>query len=54
MRARMSKSALMRCDDPVVSVTFENLSERALDGRVIVSPGIDPVWRTQGQAASVV
>jgi len=27
VRARMSKSALMRCDDPVV-VTFENLTER--------------------------
>ena len=24
----MSKSALMRCDDPVVLVTFENLTER--------------------------
>jgi PAS domain-containing protein len=28
VRARMSKSALMRCDDPVVLVTFENLTER--------------------------
>ena len=28
VRARMSKSALMRCDDPVVLVTFENLSEQ--------------------------
>ena len=27
VRARMSKSALMRCDDPVV-VTFENLTEQ--------------------------
>src|SRR5574337_38097 len=27
VRARMSKSALMRCDDPVL-VTFENLTER--------------------------
>ena len=27
VRARMSKSALMRCDDPVV-VTFDNLTER--------------------------
>jgi PAS domain-containing protein len=27
VRARMSKSALMRCDDPVVA-TFENLTER--------------------------
>jgi PAS domain-containing protein len=27
VRARMSKSALLRCDDPVV-VTFENLTER--------------------------
>jgi len=28
VRARMSKSALMRRDDPVVLVTFENLTER--------------------------
>ena len=28
VQARMSKSALMRCDDPVVLVTFENLTER--------------------------
>ena len=28
VRARMSKSALMRCDDPVVLVVFENLTER--------------------------
>jgi PAS domain-containing protein len=28
VRAMMSKSALMRCDDPVVLVTFENLTER--------------------------
>jgi hypothetical protein len=28
VRARMSKSALMRCDDPVLLVTFENLTER--------------------------
>jgi PAS domain S-box-containing protein len=28
VRARMSKSALMRCDDPVVLVTAENLTER--------------------------
>jgi PAS domain S-box-containing protein len=28
VRARMSKSALMRSDDPVVLVTFENLTER--------------------------
>lgn len=28
VRARMSKSALMRCDDPIVLVTFENLTER--------------------------
>lgn len=28
VRARMSKSALMRHDDPVVLVTFENLTER--------------------------
>ncbi|MGH3556575.1 PAS domain S-box protein [Mycobacterium sp.] len=28
VRARMSKSALMRCDDPVALVTFENLTER--------------------------
>jgi PAS domain S-box-containing protein len=28
VRARMSKSALMRCDDPVVLATFENLTER--------------------------
>jgi PAS domain-containing protein len=28
VRARMSKSALKRCDDPVVLVTFENLTER--------------------------
>jgi PAS domain S-box-containing protein len=28
VRARMSKSALMRCDDPVVLVTFDNLTER--------------------------
>jgi PAS domain S-box-containing protein len=28
VRARMSKSALMRSDDPVVLVTFENLTEQ--------------------------
>jgi PAS domain S-box-containing protein len=28
VRARMSKSALMRSEDPVVLVTFENLTER--------------------------
>jgi hypothetical protein len=28
VRATMRKSALMRCDDPVVLVTFENLTER--------------------------
>jgi hypothetical protein len=28
VRARMSKSALMRRDDPFVLVTFENLTER--------------------------
>jgi PAS domain-containing protein len=28
VRAKMSRSALMRCDDPVVLVTFENLTER--------------------------
>jgi PAS domain-containing protein len=28
VQARMSKSATMRCDDPVVLVTFENLTER--------------------------
>ena len=28
VRARMSNSAMMRCDDPVVLVTFENLTER--------------------------
>jgi len=28
VRARMSKLALMRCDDPVVLVTFEDLTER--------------------------
>ncbi|MGA9677253.1 MAG: PAS domain-containing protein [Mycobacterium sp.] len=28
VRARMSKSATMRRDDPVVLVTFENLTER--------------------------
>ena len=28
VRARMSNSALKRSDDPVVLVTFENLSER--------------------------
>jgi hypothetical protein len=28
VRARMSKSALMRHDDPVVLVTFDNLTER--------------------------
>ncbi|MGA7049677.1 MAG: PAS domain-containing protein [Mycobacterium sp.] len=28
VRARMSKSALRRSDDPVVLVTFENLTER--------------------------
>jgi PAS domain-containing protein len=28
VRARMSKSALMRCDDPVVLVTFENLTDQ--------------------------
>jgi PAS domain-containing protein len=28
VRARMSKSAFVRCDDPIVLVTFENLTER--------------------------
>ena len=28
VRARMSKSALVRSDDPVMLVTFENLTER--------------------------
>jgi PAS domain S-box-containing protein len=28
VRARMSKSAMLRSDDPVVLVTFENLTER--------------------------
>jgi PAS domain S-box-containing protein len=28
VRARVSKSALMRCDDPVVLVTFKDLTER--------------------------
>jgi PAS domain-containing protein len=28
VRARMSKSALKRCDDPVVLVTFDNMTER--------------------------
>ncbi len=28
VRARMSKSALKRSDDPVMLVTFENLTER--------------------------
>jgi PAS domain-containing protein len=28
VRARMSESALKRCDDPVVLVTFENLTEQ--------------------------
>jgi hypothetical protein len=28
VRAKMSKSALKRSDDPVVLVTFENLMER--------------------------
>jgi PAS domain-containing protein len=28
VRAKMSKSALMRCDDPVVLVTFDNLTEQ--------------------------
>jgi PAS domain S-box-containing protein len=28
VRARMSNSAMMRCDDPVVLVTFESLTER--------------------------
>jgi PAS domain S-box-containing protein len=28
VRARMSKSALMRRDDPLVLVTFDNLTER--------------------------
>jgi PAS domain S-box-containing protein len=28
VRARMSKSALMRCDDPVMLVTFEDFTER--------------------------
>jgi PAS domain-containing protein len=28
VRAKMNKSALMRCDDPLVLVTFENLTER--------------------------
>jgi len=28
VRAKMSKSALMRCDDPVILVTFDNLTEQ--------------------------
>ncbi len=28
VRASMSKSVLMRCDDPVVLVTFDNMTER--------------------------
>jgi PAS domain-containing protein len=28
VRARMSTSALIRCDDPVVLVTFDDLTER--------------------------
>jgi PAS domain S-box-containing protein len=31
VRAKMSTSALMRCDDPVVLVTFEDLTERLWD-----------------------
>ncbi|HME78145.1 MAG TPA: PAS domain-containing protein [Mycobacterium sp.] len=32
VRAKMSKSALMRRDDPVMLVTFENLTERLWTG----------------------
>ncbi|WP_375488592.1 PAS domain S-box protein [uncultured Mycobacterium sp.] len=36
VRAKMSKSALMRSDDPVLLVTFENLTERLWMDRTIV------------------
>ena len=36
VRAKMSKSALKRSDDPVVLVTFENLTERLWTDRAIV------------------
>lgn len=39
-RARMSKSALMRRNDPVVLVTFENLTERLVDGRALMSSAL--------------
>lgn len=43
VRARMSKSALLRCDDPVLLVTFEDLTEQLwMDERS--APGSDPVW----------
>ena len=42
VRARMSKSALMRRDDPVVLVTFE-FDGAAVDGRAVVFPRLDPV-----------
>jgi PAS domain-containing protein len=49
VRARMSKSALMRHDDQVVLVTFDNLTEQ-----LWMDDGLDLVERTQGWAAFVV
>jgi PAS domain S-box-containing protein len=41
VRARMSKSALMRRDDPVVLVTFEDLTERLwMDERQCPQPRV--------------
>jgi PAS domain-containing protein len=43
VRARMSKSALKRFDDPVVLVTFENLTEQLWMDERQRSLGLDPV-----------
>jgi hypothetical protein len=43
VRARMSKSALKRFDDPVVLVTFENLTEQLWMDERQRPLGLDPV-----------
>lgn len=51
VRTEMSKSALIRCADPIVLVTFENLTERLWDkgaiGQVSRWPG---GWRSGSRA----
>jgi PAS domain S-box-containing protein len=43
VRARMSKSALKRFDDPIVLVTFENLTEQLWMDERQRPLGLDPV-----------